>query len=122
MIYDVIETVPFYTPLANIFYCLDFEFTPRVHFESAYENEKSLARMKEAQEHIELSDVVSILFNLANMPDSVARELNFNLEDFKTPILHHMDEYKKKFEKVHKVHWEYSNENLVECYKQFIHP
>jgi len=31
-----------------------------------------------------------------------------------------MDEYKKQFENKHKVKWEYSSDNIVECYKEFV--
>ena len=31
-----------------------------------------------------------------------------------------MDQYKKEFEMEHRVKWEYSSENIINCYKEFI--
>jgi len=31
-----------------------------------------------------------------------------------------MDEYKREFEIKHKVKWEYSSENLINCYKEYV--
>ena len=69
-----------------------------------------------AEQHIKLSDVVTILFNLSNIPDSVASKINFLEPKYGALILAHMNDYKLEFEKKYKVAWEYSNQNLFDCY------
>jgi len=76
--------------------------------------------LDEAQMHIALTDVVTILFNISALPLTVAQRLDFNYDNFQDQIMAHMDEYKQEFEAEHKVKWEYSSENIINCYKDFV--
>lgn len=62
---------PWYTPLSNPSYCFDFEYTPRFHFAFRHKTRKSKQIEEEAQVHIKLTDVVTLLFNLSCIPDEV---------------------------------------------------
>jgi len=75
-----------------------------------------LERHQECEQHIKLSDVVTILFNIANLPDEVAKKIDFSKPDFGQILIGNMNDYKDDFEKKNKVAWEYGSSNLYDCY------
>jgi len=79
-----------------------------------------LKHYKKCEEHIRLSDIVTILFNISNLPDEVSKKIDFSAPNFPEILLGNMNSFKDDFEKKHKVAWEYSCKNLTDCYDEFV--
>lgn len=72
------------------------------------------------RDRLEQSDMIMILFNLAYIPDVVAKEIDFTVEQWSVKFLENMKKFKEDWEQKNDRPWSYQTNEIEQEYKEFI--
>ena len=72
------------------------------------------------EQRYEQMDTVTVLLNLAYIPDEVIKKVNFAEKGWRKVFVKAMNEYKQNWSAKHRKQWKYQDAQLEQMYNEFV--